>query len=136
MIDWKKRIEDKRNAELQRAEAERQRKLARERAEVEAAQRRQQQKIEADYARRVAKLGSRFKCHICSRPALRPGHREERTSIPVTHHEFYSGPVEYEITTVTDWNIPDDLTKCSRCHKWTCAEHIHWDICKNCAEIL
>lgn len=133
MNDWKRRIEEKRNEELRKAREEDSRRRANDEAQKEAASRREEQKLKAEYARRIAKLQSRFKCHICGKPASKPGTQEVSTGRIRQYHEFYSGAREYETETVDDWNTPGDLTKCDKCKKWTCADHIHWGICKNCA---
>lgn len=136
MLDWKKRIEQKRNDELRKKQEETSRRKAQEGAKREAILRMEENKLKVERAKHLAKLQARFKCHVCSKPSLEPGKREESTSILIQHHEFYSGTKEYEKITVDDWNIPGDLIKCKNCKKWTCVEHIHWGVCKKCAERL
>lgn len=135
MLDWKKKVEKKRSEELIREDEERARRKVQE-EKRESKGRIEEEKLKAERARRLAKLQSRFKCHICGKPSLTPGERQESTDRLVQHHEFYSGPKEYEKITIEDWNTPGDLIRCDKCKKWSCSSHIHWGICKNCAERL
>jgi len=136
MSDWKQRIEQKRNEELRKAREEDLKGRINEKARREKERRREEEKLKAEYAKRLAKLQARFRCHICGKPSSKPSEKQESTGRLVQHHEFYSGPKEYEKITVEDWSSPGDLIKCDNCKKWTCAEHIHWGICKKCAERL
>lgn len=134
MLDWKKRIEQKRNEELSREDKERATRKAQEEAKREARQRKEEEKLRAEHTKRLVKLQARYRCHICGKPSSEPSKGQESTGRFVVHHEFYSGPSEYEMRTVDDWNSPGDLERCSKCHQWTCKNCIHWGICKKCAE--
>ena len=136
MSDWKNRIEESRNEEFRKAREENERRKANEEARKENGRLREETKWRAERAKRLAKLQARYRCHICRKPSSEPGKRQESTGRLVEHHEFYSGPREYEKITVDDWSIPGDLMKCNNCKKWTCTDHIHWGICKECAERL
>ena len=76
----------------------------------------------------LKELGGKFKCHVCKRPSKKPNKTWES--------RMATGENESTGTYWDDWSRPGDLFECSRCHNWTCPEHLHLGICKKCAWAL
>ena len=107
--DWKKKIDDE----------ERARKVEQEKREMKS-----HEIARREHGVKVQELGQKFRCHVCNRPAQRPGKQsvEIRMGIDTSYFEE------------DDWSKPADLWQCSKCDQWTCEEHIYKGICKECAE--
>lgn len=109
MTDWKKKIDNEEKvlrAEKKKREIE-SREIARREHEVE-----------------VQELGRKFKCHVCNRPAQRPGKQFVEIRMGIDTSSFEED----------DWSKPADLWQCSKCDQWTCKDHIYKGICQKCAE--
>jgi hypothetical protein len=87
-----------------------------ERREVEKHLREKQEDFEYSFERLMERHRRRFRCHICRKPSEGPRLRYDSI-----------GPVS------TVWDAPTGLSKCSRCEKWTCPDHLHRGYCKRCA---
>ena len=79
-----------------------------------------QKKLQEEYQRNVQKLGEKFKCHCCGKPATRPG------------RETYEEDKE-STCMVDDWRRPGDLYPCLHCGQFTCKSCLYKGICKTCA---
>lgn len=110
MEDWKKRIDE---------EPERQR-----RKEEEEAKRRVPEEERLSFRIKLWFYKLRFKCNVCGRawgPKYNTG-----GSLSVLG---YSHSANY----IPLWDIPENLSRCKKCKKWTCGDHIYQGICKKCA---
>lgn len=105
--DWKRSIDER----LARQEAERKQQKADEEKRKSDAKHRAYERQLADHIRR-------FKCQICGTPSEGPRTWWDTEDHPELHYE---------------WNKPLNIFCCSRCNKWTCGDHIHQGICRNCA---
>ena len=115
MFNWKKKIDDQEETEKR----DRERREAEQKARQLATQ-------EANESQKLRNFQAKFVCHICKTPATEPRQYNIGTREPFTDDSGFSMQ--------TDWNTPADLWKCTKCNKWTCAEHIHKGICQTCAE--
>jgi hypothetical protein len=84
---------------------------------------------QAQEPERLKQHQARFYCHICGKPSPKP-------------YQYWDDYGEngqlYSSFHVTDYNIPTELIKCTRCQKWTCANadppHLEKGVCKKCLE--
>ncbi len=111
--DWKAKVDKKIEKDREK------KKKKQDQVEKEA-----KDKERREYDTNLRKLQRKFSCHVCGKSATRPG----EATIDVGDYK----PRE----TVDDWILPGDLSKCTICHKWTCKEHIHKDICQKCGNKL
>lgn len=83
-------------------------------------------------------LGMRFHCHVCGKRSTIPGRKYRHYKTYGSGLEFgnMSEVHEHSDDDGEDWGRPGDLTKCKKCHKWTCEECVHDGICKKCGEKL
>ena len=76
----------------------------------------------------------RFRCHVCHKPSDGPrtfsAVRLAWISRPAEDEGPHKG-VEYEQH--VEWECPTGLARCTRCHAWSCAEHLYMSICASCA---
>lgn len=110
--DWKKKIDNEERA--QKAGQEKKK------TEVKRVQQEIGHKELEDFHRK-------FKCHICGMQSPGPITRSSNDGLGWQERSAVD-------TTWTNWNEPEGLTKCSKCSKWTCKDHIYKDICQKCAE--
>ena len=76
----------------------------------------------------------RFRCHVCHKPSDGPRTFSTVRLAWISRAVDGEGPhkgVEY--VQHVDWECPTGLARCSRCHAWSCAEHLHLTICPTCA---
>ncbi len=89
-------------------------------------------------AQTLAAHQRRFRCHICRKPSAGPQTYEKVQFAWVASRRIegdsYRDAIEY--VQHVNWDYPTGLSKCSRCHSWTCVEHIYKGICQTCAETL
>ena len=81
---------------------------------------------------KLARLQKMFRCHMCGLLPTGP----LTTEVPNDDNGEGSMWRQPDTYLVVNWNMPDNLTQCVKCHKWACEEHIHKGICKKCAEKL
>jgi hypothetical protein len=78
---------------------------------------------------KLEELGEKFKCHVCGTSASIPASSSYKTG----NDDGYN---TYDYVSYDNWSAPGDLRGCSICSNWTCLNHIHEGICKECAEKL
>ncbi|HEX3053056.1 MAG TPA: hypothetical protein VHP83_20525 [Aggregatilineaceae bacterium] len=137
--DWKRKVDER----YQQEERRRAQELEEAKRRQDEQHAREQAQRDAELAKKVKQLG-KFKCHICGKVSTVPGSEtvsyEEPNPRSTTAMQNADGDWLYDDRYVTrsseqdDYSQPGDLQKCSKCGKWTCAEHLYRDICKNCAE--
>jgi hypothetical protein len=80
----------------------------------------------------------RFRCHICHAPSRGPytytTHRLYWISCPDPDDNHGHDGVEY--IQHTNWEQPTGLTRCAKCHAWTCLNHVYKGICQTCGTRL
>jgi hypothetical protein len=116
VMDWKKNVDDYKESLRERL-IETQRKL-------DEVQSKQQQE---EFNRKLRILQSKFQCVVCGK--LPTG--------PMPGYEFGSDQGWNTKTGVPeDWNIPNNLKKCTMGNHYACEDHIYNDVCQKCGEKL
>lgn len=125
MFNWKKKIDDQEETEKRDRERREAEEKARQVANKERA-------VDDEKQSRMRKL-AQFRCHICKNLPQDPA-----PQTIITRSGFQSegawGIESLGESTVYNWEKPTDRWQCTKCNKWTCAEHIHKGICQTCAE--
>jgi hypothetical protein len=102
--NWRRKIDNE-----EKVQKDLQRKI--ERQDHEAGEKR--------YKEWLTEFGKRFNCHICGKL---PTGQKQSSYLTMDGWEY------------TPLDLPNGLWTCAKCRKWTCVEHIHKEICKECAE--
>ncbi len=80
----------------------------------------------------------RFRCHICRKPSDGPQTYDMVQFAWVATRKIeddsYRQGIEY--MQHVNWDYPTGLSKCSKCHAWTCVEHVYKGMCQTCADKL
>ena len=125
MNNWKSQLDAR--IQARKEEDARRKQEAQKRAEAA-----RKQRAAEEYAKNLKRSQQRFKCHICGKPSTGPGTVNVSNS---TRGQGYWGGGGSD----QSWDVPAGLTRCGRCKKWACDNHIHHigglmgSICMNCA---
>ena len=125
MSDWRKKAQQK---------AQERESKARQTREEEARKRelRERHASGRELAKKVAKLGRKFKCHVCGKLATEPRTTWEDDWDGV---DFPGGRCGGSIrSTHTDWDEPGDLDRCNECGRYVCNDCNEAGLCRKCAE--
>ncbi len=135
MDDWKSRIDVWEARKYSQAEAKA--KTKQDKAEqlqakprpLDASQRRWGQ------AYTLAAHQRRFRCHVCRKPSDGPQTYHTLKLAWVSRRKLDDTGAGEGVEHVqhVNWNVPTGLSRCSRCHAWTCAEHLYKGVCQTCA---
>jgi hypothetical protein len=103
--------------------------FARNEAEARARERQEEdrRRAAADAVRRdkerLERHQEEFYCHVCGKPSSGSA-------------TGYIAVYDEQDETYEKWDTPKDLERCSMCDEYTCRDHLHRGICKDCAQKL
>jgi len=123
MADWRKKA--RRKAQEREDKARRTQE-----EEVRRRELRERRASERELAKKVARLGRKFKCHICGVSSKEPA---RWTTTSWSYSDFPPGGSRSDVDHV-DYDKPGDLFECNDCGRLTCSDCMEAGMCRKCAE--
>jgi hypothetical protein len=141
--NWKNQLDAKLRKEQEEREKAWKRKEEEQKKRWHEEWKSERKREEVERLRKLEQHKKNFQCHIklggdrCRNTSEGPGTKKSTRYVEGRGGMQGTSRVSVrEEYNETDWNKPTGMYLCSKCNRWTCPQHIHQGICRNCAERL